>query len=74
MGDCGGVKERRHLWKLTTRKSGDPESTHVNGKSREGRCLLGKTTLYVITVSYLAQEKGFSLFQSLDGNDFKDVV
>ena len=26
----------RHVWKLPTRKSGDPVSTHVNGKRQKG--------------------------------------
>ena len=36
MEDCGGVKERQHVWKLTTRKLGDPVSPLVNGKRRKG--------------------------------------
>ena len=36
LGDCGGVKERQHVWKFTTRESGDPASPLVNGKRQKG--------------------------------------
>ncbi|WP_153304035.1 hypothetical protein [Prosthecochloris aestuarii] len=36
MVGCGGVKERWHVWKFTTRESGDSVSALVNGKRQKG--------------------------------------